>query len=145
MLVFSEELSAYARTELPVPITGFEQGPEPFLKFFILLSDWPGTVGPCFHLQGDRRDLDMSGERFLCGTQITDADGWVEFNSVYPGWYSSRAAHIHFTVSLGDGRTATSQMYFPEHVNTSAFAGPLTTRVTRVPSPTERTSSLVAI
>lgn len=38
---------------------------------------------------------------FLRGIQISDAAGAVTFATVYPGWYSGRAIHIHLSVHLG--------------------------------------------
>ncbi|KAK8095210.1 uncharacterized protein PG998_014434 [Apiospora kogelbergensis] len=32
---------------------------------------------------------------FCCGVQITDADGVVQFDTVFPGHYAGRANHIH--------------------------------------------------
>ncbi|HVF98722.1 MAG TPA: twin-arginine translocation pathway signal protein, partial [Chloroflexia bacterium] len=37
-----------------------------------------------------------AGTNFLRGYQVTDATGRANFTSVYPGWYSGRAVHIHF-------------------------------------------------
>jgi len=31
----------------------------------------------------------------LRGYQVSDANGKVAFTTVYPGWYSGRAVHIH--------------------------------------------------
>ena len=38
---------------------------------------------------------------FLRGVQLTDADGIVEFQTIYPGWYSGRTVHIHMKVFAG--------------------------------------------
>jgi hypothetical protein len=40
---------------------------------------------------------------------------------IYPGWYSSRAVHIHVQAHLGE-RTATTQLYFPEAITDDVFA-----------------------
>lgn len=37
---------------------------------------------------------------WLRGIQITDADGMVEFDTVYPGWYQGRTVHIHMRVAV---------------------------------------------
>jgi protocatechuate 3,4-dioxygenase beta subunit len=68
--------------------------------------------------QGDHHDIDTSGEDFMRGIQVTDTTGRVEFATVYPGWYSGRTTHIHFTIHVDSTRVATSQWYFPEDVNT---------------------------
>lgn len=36
---------------------------------------------------------------WLRGTQQTDEDGMVEFETIVPGWYAGRTAHIHLKVS----------------------------------------------
>ena len=62
--------------------------------------------------------------RFLRGVQLTDRNGIVEFETLYPGWYYGRALHIHGRVHVGGaaaegkyngGHVAhTGQFYFPE-------------------------------
>lgn len=62
-------------------------------------------------------DADAEANQFFRGTQTTDADGRVDFDTCYPGWYTGRALHIHFIVRLSDGREAvTSQLYFSEEL-----------------------------
>jgi protocatechuate 3,4-dioxygenase beta subunit len=59
-----------------------------------------------------------AGRRFLRGYQITDASGVAAFSTIYPGWYSGRAVHVHFKLRLFTGSTAsyefTSQFFFDE-------------------------------
>jgi protocatechuate 3,4-dioxygenase beta subunit len=57
---------------------------------------------------------------FLRGVQLTDADGTVEFSTIYPGWYVSRDVHIHVRVHVGGGVTESS--YRGGHV---AYTGQL--------------------
>jgi protocatechuate 3,4-dioxygenase beta subunit len=51
-----------------------------------------------------------AGARWLRGTQFADAQGIVRFNSLYPGWYTGRAPHIHVKAWLPDGRDLTSHV-----------------------------------
>jgi len=47
---------------------------------------------------------DTSGaddKTFLRGFQTTNADGIVEFTTIYPGWYTPRTTHIHVKVHTG--------------------------------------------
>lgn len=67
----------------------------------------------------DRR-YDNRGKQFLRGYQLTDANGVVNFTTVYPGWYPGRTVHIHFKVRTDPGRRRglefTSQLYFDDAV-----------------------------
>jgi protocatechuate 3,4-dioxygenase beta subunit len=64
---------------------------------------------------------------FLRGVQLTNADGVVEFSTIYPGWYAGRDMHIHLRVHVGGqirdtkyggGHIAyTGQLFFPEDVS----------------------------
>ncbi len=69
-----------------------------------LYSGYPGQPG----------GQDTSGQTFLRGAQVTDADGIALFDTIYPGWYPGRTVHIHFKVRYGDNTYATSQFYFPD-------------------------------
>jgi protocatechuate 3,4-dioxygenase beta subunit len=75
---------------------------------------------------------------FLRGVQVTDAEGTVEFKTIYPGHYPGRVNHIHMKVHVGGGATKpaaadaahpgvevyaggqvahTGQLFFPEDVS----------------------------
>jgi protocatechuate 3,4-dioxygenase beta subunit len=60
------------------------------------------------------------GLQFLRGYQLTNANGAVQFLTIYPGWYSGRAVHIHFTIRMkaadGQDYQFTSQFFFDENV-----------------------------
>src|SRR5256885_5362935 len=60
-----------------------------------------------------------AGQNFLRGYQTTDASGVASFATIYPGWYTGRAVHIHVKVRLVDpaqkGTTeATTQIFFDD-------------------------------
>ncbi|WP_155893538.1 protocatechuate 3,4-dioxygenase [Cystobacter fuscus] len=55
--------------------------------------------------------------RWFRGVQTTDADGRVDFDTCFPGWYSGRAIHIHFIIRIGDTASVTSQLYFEDSLN----------------------------
>jgi protocatechuate 3,4-dioxygenase beta subunit len=65
--------------------------------------------------------VDTTGQTFLRGTQITDADGRVRFATIYPGWYPGRTTHIHFKVHVSSTAEATSQLYFPEEMTRAVY------------------------
>ncbi len=61
------------------------------------------------------------GAAFLRGVQRTDRQGIARFTTIYPGWYSGRAVHIHFkirtAVAAGQAYEFTSQLFMPEDLN----------------------------
>lgn len=70
--------------------------------------------------------FDTTGQQFLRGYQMTDAQGIARFQTIYPGWYPIRTVHIHFKI-----RTApvvrrsyefTSQLYFPDDLTDRVHA-----------------------
>jgi protocatechuate 3,4-dioxygenase beta subunit len=76
------------------------------------------------------------GQNFLRGYQVADADGKVKFTTIYPGWYSGRAVHIHFKVRTFENDSTTyefnSQLFFDPTLNNeiqsdSTYDGPGTT------------------
>lgn len=58
---------------------------------------------------------DFTNVSFLRGRQTTDANGKVAFETIFPGWYSGRATHIHVHVYSSAGRSLlVTQIAFPE-------------------------------
>ncbi len=55
------------------------------------------------------------------GVQTTDANGRVDFDSCFPGWYPGRAIHVHYTVSTGNS-AYTSQLVFNQALVDEIFA-----------------------
>ena len=64
--------------------------------------------------QGDDGSVDTTGQTFMRGTQFTDANGLVEFETVYPSWYRGRTTHVHFKVFLDQTNVLTGQIFFPD-------------------------------
>jgi protocatechuate 3,4-dioxygenase beta subunit len=66
-----------------------------------------------------------TGKKFLRGYQISNTKGQVRFLSIYPGWYTSRTAHIHCRVRIG-GFTSpttnfTTQFFFPDTLTDQVY------------------------
>ncbi|MER8083701.1 intradiol ring-cleavage dioxygenase [Streptomyces sp. NPDC094048] len=89
-------------------------------------------------------------ERYLRGTQLTDEHGYVEFKTIFPGWYQGRCVHIHTKVHVGGkmtdagyegGHTChTGQFFFAESaVLDSAKIEPYSTSTTTRTTLTEDT------
>ena len=68
-------------------------------------------------------------ENYLRGVQVTDADGRVTFQTIFPGCYPGRWPHVHFEIyaslgaaTTGQNKVAVSQLAFPEDACTAAYA-----------------------
>jgi protocatechuate 3,4-dioxygenase beta subunit len=57
------------------------------------------------------------GQNWLRGYQLTDSNGEAKFTTVYPGWYSGRATHIHFEIYIDNVMKKTTQLSFPESIS----------------------------
>lgn len=83
--------------------------------------------------QGEYSDIangagqgNTSGKKYLRGYQLTDDNGQVTFQTIFPGWYSGRAVHIHFKVRTdpdsSSGHEFTSQFFFNEDIVDAVMA-----------------------
>jgi len=82
--------------------------------------------------QGEYSDVqaggtDLTGENFLRGYVWTDASGLASFTTIYPGWYSGRAVHIHVKVRIFDSSgnvttEATTQLFFDDSTTDSVYS-----------------------
>jgi uncharacterized protein (TIGR03437 family) len=88
---------------------------------------------------GGTGNVSTTGQKFLRGYQITDANGQVNFTTIYPGWYAGRTIHIHarirtwtttnYTTELADFVT---QIFFDETTNNGVLAqAPYNTRTSK--------------
>jgi len=58
---------------------------------------------------------DYTAQDFLRGRQTSDSNGLVTYTSIFPGWYTSRATHIHVHIYDASGNSLLiSQIAFPE-------------------------------
>lgn len=60
-------------------------------------------------------------EMYFRGSQTTDSDGVVYFDSCFPGWYSSRAVHVHFEVRMNDSTYVISQLLWDDELVDEIF------------------------
>lgn len=68
-------------------------------------------------------------ENYLRGVQVSDADGVVTFQTVFPGAYLGRWPHVHFEIyptlakaTSSNNAIATSQLALPEATCNAAYA-----------------------
>ena len=98
------------------------------------------------YADGYTDDDGAEGTTFLRGSQVANADGIVEFHTVYPGWYAGRAVHIHAKVHIDDETVLTTQFLFDDALNSEVMAtravrarsASRTRRTTRTASPVAR-------
>ena len=62
------------------------------------------------------------GETFCRGVQMTNGSGLAEFRTVFPGWYTGRAVHIHIKVSADGDQTHTGQVFFDQETLSAVYA-----------------------
>jgi protocatechuate 3,4-dioxygenase beta subunit len=72
----------------------------------------------------------VTGENYLRGLQVTDANGQVSFTTIVPGCYSGRWPHIHFEVfasltaaSRGSNAAKISQLALPQSMAAEVYSG----------------------
>ena len=75
----------------------------------------------------DEASEGTSGQKWLRGYQVTDGDGKVTFETIYPGWYSGRTPHLHLKVrtynaSGNETYEFTTQLFFSEALSNEVYA-----------------------
>ena len=60
-------------------------------------------------------------QNYLRGIQTTNGSGEVTFTTIYPGWYQGRATHIHLEVKTSGVSRKTTQIAFPESINSTVY------------------------
>ncbi len=64
--------------------------------------------------------VNNGGTTWLRGIQYTNSSGQVVFTTIYPGWYTPRATHIHVQIFDGSNNLlTTTQLAFPDAINTT--------------------------
>lgn len=78
------------------------------LGYYSEYTDTPG---------GGYASINYTSSHFLRGRQTTDSAGLVTFTSIFPGWYSPRAPHIHAHIYNSAGKSLLiTQIAFPTDV-----------------------------
>jgi len=63
------------------------------------------------------QSVNLTSYHFLRGRQLTDSNGLAAFASIFPGWYASRAPHIHVHIYDSTGKSLlVTQIAFPTEV-----------------------------
>jgi protocatechuate 3,4-dioxygenase beta subunit len=66
-----------------------------------------------------------AGQTFLRGMQTTDANGQVQFTSIYPGWYPGRLTHLHVKIHFDNSTYVTTNLFYPAATNQVVYADAL--------------------
>jgi protocatechuate 3,4-dioxygenase beta subunit len=70
---------------------------------------------------------DYTDENFCRGVQLSDAQGNVTFQTIFPGWYEGRVTHAHLEIYLNGNYKScapdrTTQVCFPESITRATYA-----------------------
>ena len=64
-----------------------------------MVNIWQCDAAGRYSAFRDRRvSEDVQAQQFLRGYQVTDEAGMARFTTIFHGWYSGRALHIHFKI-----------------------------------------------
>lgn len=79
----------------------------------------------------DLQPVDTTGQTFLRGHQVTDRNGYVEFDTIVPGWeivaaadpvrVAMRTTHIHVK-AFHEREVLTAQLFFPDPLIDALYA-----------------------
>lgn len=75
------------------------------------------------------QSTNYTAKHFLRGRQTTDSNGQASFISIFPGWYSGRAPHIHIEIlDANENSIRVTQIAFPKDIcdtvyTTSGYKG----------------------
>ncbi len=58
--------------------------------------------------------LNATNQNWLRGRALTDANGEVEFTTIFPGWYPGRVTHVHLQVKINDTSVKVTQFTYPQ-------------------------------
>lgn len=67
-------------------------------------------------------DAEAAAALWYRGIQTAGDDGRVTFDTNFPGWYSGRATHIHFKVTVNGTEYLTSQLFVDEDLKTEIYS-----------------------
>jgi protocatechuate 3,4-dioxygenase beta subunit len=120
------------RLRLGITVTGYSIAQHcPALSGAIVDIWHTDASGLYSNVGGDLQESDTTGQKFCRGHQITDEKGYVEFDTIVPGWelvpiptppYAfRRTTHIHVKV-FKDHSVATTQLYFPDRFLQGLYA-----------------------
>ena len=115
--------ACYAQSSIRRDIAAGRPGLPSLLSFQIVDAD---TCRPITGASVEVWHADAIGDvnctNFLRGVQLSDNDGWVNFNSVFPGWIAGRATHVSVIVRMNGQEAVTTQFYFEDRLTDLVYS-----------------------
>ncbi|XP_053205966.1 uncharacterized protein LOC128390298, partial [Panonychus citri] len=102
------------------------------VKVYIWQPDYSGIYSGFMDKARIKREkmYPKDARRFLRGAQITDDNGTVSFETLFPGHYPGRTPHIHYRVHTKNGNVAhIGQIFFDEFTSNIIHSTFLTIQV----------------
>lgn len=81
-----------------------------------------GDVSDGSYSAGNSEATPTDDATFLRGAQTTSTDGIVTFTSIFPGWYTGRAVHVHIKVHIDKKTVLTTQLFFDDVFTDGLYA-----------------------
>ena len=68
------------------------------------------------------QSVNLTNVHFLRGRQTTDSSGLAAYTTIFPGWYSGRAPHIHVHIYSATGKSLlVTQIAFPYDIANTLY------------------------
>lgn len=124
-LVLTDITSDRSGTKLTVKITIQNKNNSCAALANAIVDIWHCDAGGSYSEYGGTgmQSTNYTSVHFLRGRQTTDANGLVTFTSIYLGWYSGRAPHIHAHIYSSSGTSLlVTQIAFDQTINNTVYA-----------------------
>lgn len=79
------------------------------------------NASPDLPVSSGAHQVPENTDRQCRGVLRTDAEGVAEFDTIYPGFYSGRAIHVHFKIHQKGRSFVVNQALLPEAINTQVM------------------------
>ena len=120
------------RLRLGLTLGGLQAADRCFPLAGAVVDIWQTSASGLYSNVGlDLQPVDTTGQTFLRGHQITDNRGYVEFDTIVPGWeivaaadpvkVAKRTTHIHVKV-FHEREVLTTQLFFPDPLIDQLYA-----------------------
>jgi len=76
------------------------------------------------YTRGDAEGQPGDEGTYLRGAQVTDDAGIVRFTTIYPGWYTGRAPHVHAKVYLRRRTLLSTQLFLDDTITDRVYRTP---------------------